>query len=96
MARRKHSDRIDAELGLLYGKPLTEREGDTVRAVLAGHTTRQTIGAAMTVTYRTANAHLWRIYAKTGAHNMADLVLMAVGRKPCDVDLSEFRHENGD
>lgn len=81
------SDRIDAELGALHGKPLTRREQDVVQAVLAGCTTRQTIGAHLTVSYRTANAHLWRIYAKTGAINLADLVLMAVGRKACPIRL---------
>lgn len=84
---RPRSDRLDAELGTLYGKPLSRREGDVIRAILAGCTTRQAIGAQMTVTFRTANAHLWRIYAKTGAHNMADLVLMAMGRKDCPIRL---------
>ena len=91
MGRRKRSDRLDAELGTLHGKPLTQREGDVVQAILAGCTTRQTIGVHLTVSYRTASAHLWRIYSKTGAGNMADLALMAVGRKPCPVDLSEYR-----
>jgi len=88
---RPRSDRLDAELGLLHGKPLTEREGDTLRAILAGCTTRHAIATEMIVTHGTAAAHVWRLYSKTGAHNMADLVLMAVGRKPCVVDLSEYR-----
>jgi DNA-binding CsgD family transcriptional regulator len=88
MPRRKQSDQIAADLGTLAGKPLTRREKDVVQAILAGCTTRQAIGAHLFVSYRTANAHLWRIYAKSGAINLADLVLMAVGRKACAVKLS--------
>lgn len=84
---RPRADRIDAELGTLYGKPLSRREGDAVRAVLAGCTTRQAVADHLTVSYGTASAHLWRVFAKTGAYNMADVVLMAVGRKDCPVRL---------
>lgn len=64
-----------------------------VRALLAGHTTSVAIGEALTISYGTVRSHLWRLFAKTGAVNMTDLVLMVLGRKPCPIDFSELRSE---
>ena len=36
---------------------------------------------------RTIQTHLANIYAKTGAQNKAELILMAQGSKPCAIDL---------
>lgn len=72
------------------GAPLTEREIDVLRAVLAGHTYRKEIAAALVLEVRTVDCHLYSIFGKTGAGNMTDLVLMAWGRKGCPLDLSKF------
>lgn len=85
---RKRADYIDAQLRSLRGKPLTRREREVVRAILAGHTTHAALGEALTISYGTVRSHVWRLLAKTGAVNMADLILMTLGRKACPVDFS--------
>ena len=59
-----------------------------VSAILAGNTTNEGIGALLVITRKTVQTHLYHIYAKTGAANHADIILMALGRKACAVDLS--------
>lgn len=85
------SDRTKIELGEGLGLSLTEREVEIIKLILAGYTTRADIAPPLSIAERTVHHHLFHIYAKTGAVNMADLVLMAVGRKSCAVDMSEFR-----
>lgn len=87
---KKRADYIDKALGRLRGKPLTRREVEVVATILAGHTTNEQIGAALTIARKTVHAHLGNIYAKTSAANHADIILMALGRKPCAVDLSNI------
>lgn len=72
------------------GEPLTDREADVLRAILAGHTYRKEIARHLVVEKRTVDAHVYSIFIKTGAGNMADLVLMALGRKPCPIDLTNI------
>lgn len=67
---------------------LTPAEWRVVAAILAGHTTHRTIAAAIATEESTAGQHLMHIYRKTGAGNMTDLVLMAVGRKRSLIDFS--------
>lgn len=68
------------------GTPLTRRELDVVRSLLAGHVTTADMGKALGIDARTVESHLTHIYAKSGAINLADLMLMALGRKPSAVD----------
>lgn len=68
---------------------LTPAEWRVVAAILAGHTTHRAIAVAITTEESTAGQHLLHIYRKTGAANMTDLVLMAVGRKRSLIDFSE-------
>lgn len=86
-AKRHPSRRINRELAGLLGEPLSARERDTVTALLAGHVTAKAIGCALSLTESTVRAHLYHIYAKAGAINLADLVLMATGRKASAVEL---------
>lgn len=90
MPQKKHSDAIDRELCEALGKPLTRGELAVLKVVLDGHTTSVQAATALGVTVRTVRTHLTHIYAKTGADNLAALVLMALGRKLCAVDLSDI------
>lgn len=83
---RGKADYIDAQLRTLRGKPLTRREREVLNTILAGHTTYIEIGRALTISHGTVRSHVWRLLAKTGAVNMAELVLMALGHKPCPID----------
>ena len=75
---------------------LTRSELRIVRAILAGNTSTTELVAALPaptsgkgrISKRTIQTHLANIYAKTGAFNKADLVLMALGGKPCEIDLA--------
>lgn len=87
---KKRPDYIDMALGQLSGKPLTRRETQVVAVILAGDTTNERIGAALVITTKTVQTHLFHIYAKTGAADKADLILMVMGRKACAVDLSNI------
>lgn len=66
---------------------LTPAELRIVRAILAGQTTGQALRAALILAHGTIATHLESIYKKTGGDNRADLVLMALGLKPCQIDL---------
>lgn len=72
---------------------LTPTEWRVVAAILDGHTTHRAIAAAIVAEESTAGQHLLHIYRKTGAGNMTDLVLMAVGRKRGLVDFSAVAWE---
>lgn len=78
------------DLGQQRGLPLTPREREVVATLLAGHVTRGGIAETLGLAERTVNTHLEHIYAKAGAINMVDLVLMALGRKASAVDFSEI------
>ena len=66
-----------------------------MRVILAGHTTAEEMSAVLRQIYdpgqpmskRTIQTHLANIYAKTGAQNKAELILMAQGSKPCAIDI---------
>lgn len=66
---------------------LTAAELQVVRTILAGHTTQREISNQLGISERTVQTHLGTIYAKTGATNMTALALMALGHKPCAIDL---------
>lgn len=72
---------------------LTPAELRIVRAILAGHTSAKELVAHLPpvrgkpTSPRTIQAHIGRIYSKTGAFNKLDLYLMARGEKWCQIDL---------
>ena len=71
------------------GDPLSKREIALIRVILSGHTRREDIALWMgNISDRTVQSHLGKIYTKTGADGMADLILMAFRRKWCAVDMS--------
>lgn len=74
----------------LLGEPLSDSEVQTVKAVLAGYTYHKELASYLEIATTTASGRLSRIFAKTGAGNLADLVLMALGRKVSAVDLSDI------
>lgn len=69
------------------GLPLTARETQVVLAVMAGHTTAKSLADAIKRAEATCNNYLYQIYAKSGAVNMAQLVLMMTGVLPCPAAL---------
>jgi DNA-binding CsgD family transcriptional regulator len=73
--------------GERYTNNLLPGELRVVCAILAGHTTRNRLAAHLIISKKTVQGHLYRIYSKTGAVNMTELVLMAVGHLPCMIDL---------
>jgi len=81
---------IKKQLGEAHGHPLTAREAEVITAVLAGHVTRGGIAEALGIAERTVHTHMENIYAKTGAINLTDLVLMALGRKEAPDNLREY------
>ena len=90
-AKRRRSSRVNRELGLSLGEPLSRRDREVLRALMAGHVTAKAIGLALSIAERTVRVHLCRIYEKAGAINQTDLVLMAVGRKASAVSLTDKR-----
>jgi len=63
---------------------LTSRELDVVRLVADGLTNDE-IGAALGVTTRTVEAHLGRIFERTGAHSRTELASRAIREAWLDV-----------
>jgi DNA-binding CsgD family transcriptional regulator len=59
-----------------------------VKAIFAGHTTSKTLAEHLSVTERTVQSQLRDIFAKTGARNKVDLLLMALVYMPCEIDLA--------
>lgn len=82
------ADYIEAQMQNLLGKPLSDREHEVTQAILAGCTTKALLAARLEIAGGTVGSHLTRIFAKTGAVNLADLILMAWGRKACAIDLN--------
>lgn len=72
------------------GKRLSQSEIETVKTILAGYTFHKEIADHLGISPATVGGRLSIIFAKTGAGNIADLVLMAVGRKIGAVDLSDI------
>lgn len=72
------------------GKPLSQSEVDLIKAVLAGYTYHKEIAHYLGISTTTVSGRLSIIFTKTGAGNLADLVLMALGRKIGAVDLSDI------
>lgn len=71
---------------------LTLKESEVVVTILRGYTSAEAIAAQMGITVRTARTHLSNIYAKVGAENKVDLVLMALGWKDCNASLRSVGH----
>jgi len=82
---RKTPIAIAIQLGEALGEPLTDREIEIVHLILAGHVTQTQLRQRLNISERTVQSHLYHIYAKTGAVNMVELVLMAAGYKPSPV-----------
>lgn len=64
---------------------LTKRERQIVAAILANATTYEAIGEKLNLSGSTVSTHIGHIYQKTGAKNMAQLILMAFGNLECPV-----------
>ena len=90
------ADYIEAQMQNLLGKPLSDREHEVTQAILAGCTTKAMLAARLGIAGGTVGSHLTRIFAKTGAVNLADLILMAWGRKACVIDLNTEAYVNID
>lgn len=71
----------------IYRERLTKQERNVLAAVLAGHVTYEALASTLNLAENTVRRHLHSIYLKADAVNLADLVLMALGRKPSAVDL---------
>lgn len=65
------------------GLPLNRRETEIVLAIMEGHTAAKALAAAVGLSQSSINACLYRVYAKSGANNIAHLVLMIAGIQPC-------------
>lgn len=83
-------DRLDVEAGRLAaggghakGEPLpdglTAREGEVLRLVAAGRSSRE-IGSDLVLSVRTVERHVANIYLKTGTHGRVQLTTYAVAR----------------
>lgn len=59
---------------------LTSRELDVIRAILAGHVTREQIAAHLSISPRTATSHMSNIRGKTNVRSKAQLILMCLDR----------------
>lgn len=79
MAKAQRMIALGAGLGLL----LTQREMSVVLAIMEGHTCAKALAAALGLSHSSANNYLYRVYAKSGAVNMAHLVLMITGVIEC-------------
>lgn len=62
---------------------LTKGETDLVLAIMAGHTTAKELAPILLVSQATIYGALHKIYGKSGAINMPQLVLMITGILPC-------------
>lgn len=62
----------------MTGEPLSPIEDRIVATILAGHTTYRTLGDAIGRSEGLMRHYLYRIYKKTGAPNMAGLILWAL------------------
>lgn len=69
--------------GAGLGWPLTERERTVVLALMEGHTCAKELARALSLSHSSVSNYLYRIYAKSGALNMAHLVLMMTGAVAC-------------
>jgi len=67
------------------GELLTDGENHVVRTIMAGHTTYQDIADNTRLSVKTIKTYMSRIYAKTQARNMVELVLMVAGIIPSPV-----------
>lgn len=74
-------------LGAGFGLLLTQREMSVVLAIMEGHTCAKALATALGLSQASANNYLYRAYAKSGAVNMAQLVLMMTGVLPCPAAL---------
>lgn len=69
------------------GLPLTKRETELVLALMDGHTSGLQLMAALGCGKGTVNFNTNQIYGKTGARNLATLVLMVTGAIECPTAL---------
>jgi DNA-binding CsgD family transcriptional regulator len=88
---RTASYKLKMELGELIGLPFSAREVEIIRLVLSGKVTGNEIGRALFITEFGARSHLSNIYTKMNATNLAEVVLMVLGRIPCPVDLAPYK-----
>ena len=73
--------------------PLTKNEWETVEAIPANKVTYAELAIACCVSIHGMNARISRIYTKTGARSMAELILMATGLVWCPIPLPSGRTE---
>lgn len=66
------------------GDILTKQEIRFVAVVVGGAVMPHEIAAAKGIRRSTVGTYLTRIYKKTGARNLAELILMALDRVPSD------------
>lgn len=69
------------------GLPLTKRETELILALMAGNTSGKQLMAALDCQKGTVNFNTNQIYGKTGARNLATLVLMVTGAVECPAAL---------
>lgn len=75
------------------GLPLTEREIEVVLAVMEGHTTAKELSRAVGIAQPTVNNYLYQIYGKSGARNLAQVVLMMTGVMDCPEALQPIQRQ---
>lgn len=85
--------RYQVAIGGGLGLPLTEREVEVVLAVMDGTTTGKDLAARLDLSSATIGNYLHQAYAKSGAHNMAHLVLMMTGVLPCPEALQPVQRQ---
>lgn len=68
-------------------RALTQGEIDIVLAIMAGHTTAQELATVTSISKTTVYGYLHKIYFKSGAINMAQVVLMMTSVMPCSAAL---------
>lgn len=95
MRPRVSSDDMARDLGELYGRSLTRRQTEVLLLVMAGHTYLNDIARKLTISRSATAGHISTIYAKTGANNLTDLVLMLYGAIECPGNLHPIRERLG-
>ena len=73
--------------GKALGLSLTPSEADAVMALMDGHVTTSQIATAVGCAPGTIHWYFHQIYAKSGACNMAHVVLMITGVIECPIAL---------
>lgn len=79
--------------GSSHMEPLSTREWQVVETILRNVTTRDELARQLVIGRGTVNTHVWRIFQKTGARCMPELILMATGLVDCPIPLPSGRME---